>query len=268
MGIGGTSRSMQVPLLIDFTVRLAMGLSALLLATSTKEVPSSFFRTHCLVILGLLVLGALASTSGVSIDSLAVFLGGLAFAAYLGSASWGLGLHRVAAPLTVLIAIGTSAWLIDQSQAESKTVWVTVAMTRLASSLLMGSTVSAMLLGHHYLTSPTMSIDPLKRYTRCMTWGLFGRAAVAIVGLALTYPLLLEIDRQPPLAAFGPSHSVLLLVRWGMGLAAPALATWMAWKTEQIRSTQSATGILYIATTLVFFGELTAMILARDGLLT
>ena len=32
----------------------------------------------------------------------------------------------------------------------------------------------------------------------------------------------------------------------------------------QIRSTQSATGILYIAMTLVLFGELSALILARE----
>jgi hypothetical protein len=36
----------------------------------------------------------------------------------------------------------------------------------------------------------------------------------------------------------------------------------MTWKTAQIRSTQSATGILYIAMIFVLFGELTAMILA------
>ena len=132
----------------------------------------------------------------------------------------------------------------------------------------MGTTVSAMLLGHHYLTAPAMSIDPLKWYTRCMSWGLAARLVIGLVGLGLSYPLLKGMERQPPLLAFGPSPSVLLLVRWGMGFFAPALATWMAWKTLQIRSTQSATGILYIATTLVFFGELTAMILARDGLLT
>ena len=50
-----------------------------------------------------------------------------------------------------------------------------------------------------------------------------------------------------------------------MGFAAPALATWMAWKTVAIRSTQSATGILYIDMTFVLFGELTSLILARGA---
>jgi hypothetical protein len=51
----------------------------------------------------------------------------------------------------------------------------------------------------------------------------------------------------------------------GDGGAGPALATFLAWETVRIRSTQSATGILYIAMTLVLFGELTAMILAGDA---
>jgi hypothetical protein len=41
-----------------------------------------------------------------------------------------------------------------------------------------------------------------------------------------------------------------------------AIATFMTWKTAQIRSTQSATGILYITMIFVLFGELTSMILA------
>ena len=56
-----------------------------------------------------------------------------------------------------------------------------------------------------------------------------------------------------------------LLMRWGMGFAGPFLATILAWKTVQIRSTQSATGILYAAMALVLFGELTSLIGARDG---
>lgn len=259
---------MHVPMITDFTIRLALGLSTLLLATSPRAVPLAYFRTHCLVTLGLLVLGALTVSGGSGMTWSTGFLGGLAFAAYLASAAWGIGLPRVAYPLTLLVSIGAAAWLIDESRGTTEAVWAANALTRLASSFLMGSTVSAMLLGHHYLTAPAMSIEPLKRYTHCMTWGLAARVAIALIGLGLSYHVLAGPHQQPPTTAFGPSPTALLLVRWGMGLTAPAVATWMAWKTTQIRSTQSATGILYIATTLVFFGELTAMVLARDGLLT
>ncbi len=50
--------------------------------------------------------------------------------------------------------------------------------------------------------------------------------------------------------------------RWGMGFLAAGIATYMTWKTAQIRSTQSATGILYIAMIFVLFGELMSLVLS------
>jgi hypothetical protein len=58
-----------------------------------------------------------------------------------------------------------------------------------------------------------------------------------------------------------------LPLRWGLGFAAPLGLTWMAWQTARIRSTQSATGILYVVVVFCFLGELTALLL-RDGGLT
>ena len=40
------------------------------------------------------------------------------------------------------------------------------------------------------------------------------------------------------------------------GLVAPLTLSWMIWQTVKIRSTQSATGILYVAVVFVLFGEL------------
>ena len=53
---------MTMPMLADFAIRLACGLAAMLLLTPWRVVPPAFFRTHCLVILGLLVLAVLASS--------------------------------------------------------------------------------------------------------------------------------------------------------------------------------------------------------------
>jgi hypothetical protein len=42
----------------------------------------------------------------------------------------------------------------------------------------------------------------------------------------------------------------------------------MAWETARIRSTQSATGILYVVTIVVFLGELLSMLLIdKTGLI-
>ena len=59
-----------------------------------------------------------------------------------------------------------------------------------------------------------------------------------------------------------PDAGIFLAARWGMGFAGAAIATFMTWKTAQIRSTQSATGILYILMIFVLFGELSSMILS------
>jgi hypothetical protein len=46
-------------------------------------------------------------------------------------------------------------------------------------------------------------------------------------------------------------------LRWMAGLVGPAILGWMAWNCARVRSTQSATGILYVVVIFVFIGELT-----------
>ncbi len=251
--------AMPFPLLADFALRLACGLAALLLLTPWRLVPSAFFRTHFLVILGLLVLAALASPApGYGGGWLLSSQVTAAVLSYLAVVVWGLGLPRVGIPLTGLVVLLCAGILVGISRSGDTSMWALEAAARLSSAFLMGATLTAMLLGHHYLTAPAMSIDPLKRFVYCMVAALVLRALFAAAGLELWWsgggPFANRLESVSPL---------FLAVRWGMGLFSPALATFLTWKTVEIRSTQSATGILYIAMTFVLFGELTAMILSR-----
>src|SRR5687767_6604077 len=98
---------MPPPMLADFATRLACGMAGLLLVAPWRLVPPTFFRTHCQVILGLLVLAALDAarltgdrlTLGVAVGSAVV--------AFLGSVAWGIGLPRVAIPLTAALTVAT-----------------------------------------------------------------------------------------------------------------------------------------------------------------
>jgi hypothetical protein len=64
------------------------------------------------------------------------------------------------------------------------------------------------------------------------------------------------------------SDAVLWLpLRWGLGFVLPLVFGWMAWQSARIRSTQSATGILYVVVIFCFLGELTGQLLAQSGLL-
>jgi len=52
-----------------------------------------------------------------------------------------------------------------------------------------------------------------------------------------------------------------LPVRWGLGFGGPLVLGWLARSAAKIRSTQSATGILYVVVILSFLGELTSQLL-------
>jgi len=253
--------SYETHMLADFCVRLAFGLATLLLTTTSRTVPLPFFRTHCQVILGLLVLGALDASRPGGLNSSVGILIACALLAYSAAVSWGLGLLRIALPATLSIALGTAAWLTLISRATEPALWAFNAASRLASGFLLGATLTAMLLGHHYLTSPTMTIDPLKRFVQFMGWGLGGRVLSAFLALALAHSGLAGLGGS----SFDSNSPLFLTMRWGIGFAVPVLATILSWKTVQIRSTQSATGILYVAMTLLLFGELTSLIGARLG---
>ena len=56
-----------------------------------------------------------------------------------------------------------------------------------------------------------------------------------------------------------------ILTRWLVGLLVPAVFVYMAHDCIKRRSTQSATGILYVAGVLIFIGEIVALYLVRSS---
>ena len=55
-----------------------------------------------------------------------------------------------------------------------------------------------------------------------------------------------------------------LPVRWGLGFGGPLVLGWMARSAAKIRSTQSATGILYVVVVFSILGELTSQLLVAN----
>src|SRR5262249_45539050 len=102
-----------MPMLAEFSISLAGGLAGCLLATPWRVVPPRFFRTHGQIILGLLVLAALAmapTSSGRVVLGLVV---SSAILAYLATVAWGLGLPRLAVPVTSAIVAAAAALLVE-----------------------------------------------------------------------------------------------------------------------------------------------------------
>jgi hypothetical protein len=242
-----------------FCVRLAFGLLAALLLLWSSPVNPRFFRAHFLIALGLLI-GAAALLHDTYASPAWWLLLGSAVVCALGSMSWMLELHPGGRVLIAAAALTTAAALALVSVQRGGAVGNLLA-DDFTSALYLGAAVTAMLLGHSYLIAPNLSIRPLQLLLAALAATLVVRLGVALYGLSLW--------------TASPSHDNLetevylwLAVRWGVGFLLPLLLGWMAWETARIRSTQSATGILYVVVICCFLGELTSQLLQeKSGML-
>jgi hypothetical protein len=226
-------------------------------------VRAGFYRTHLLVVLALCTVALLAGAERGSAESRHfLFLGLIATSAGLslaGSVAWALERTPAGILVIALTALTLIAALVvrDDSvrQPESLPAGSPIP-ARLAddltSAFLLGTCMTSMLLGHSYLISPTMSLTPLMRLLTALVLALGLRAAVAGLGL-------LSWTRAPSPGSLEDISVLWLPVRWVVGLALPSAMAMMARASAKIRSTQSATGILYVAVILCFLGELTSL---------
>ena len=164
----------------------------------------------------------------------------------------------------VLIAVGVGGGvlaLILQAIALSFGGFAMLALTIasfLSSAALLGGACTAMILGLWYLILPSMQVTHLQSIVKFHIASMIVR--VVVVGAAV----FVAIASWRPGA--GPSFqhyitSVAGIFFWQrvlFGLAGPALLSYLTWETAKIRSTQSATGILYVDFFTVVVGELLA----------
>lgn len=129
----------------------------------------------------------------------------------------------------------------------------------LSGAALLGGVAATMLLGHWYLVDTSLSIRPLGAGS-----SLFGAAVgarIAAVALALLTGGAIELRFAELSDLIYSTPALFFGFRAITGLLAPLLLAVMVRNTVRIRSTQSATGLLYVALILVLFGELTAAFL-------
>lgn len=167
---------------------------------------------------------------------------------------------------TALLA-GAAALVFQAMSLAPSTDRIGLALTSLSflsSAALLGGASTAMVLGHWYLILPSMEISLLQRIVRFHLTSLVVRVvAVAAVVLAVTSGMVMasEVD----LARYAVSiDGVFLWQRVLFGLAGPAVLGWLTWETAKIRSTQSATGILYVDFFTVIVGEVLAKYLLME----
>ncbi|MAE71121.1 MAG: hypothetical protein CME06_11730 [Gemmatimonadetes bacterium] len=138
-------------------------------------------------------------------------------------------------------------------------------ISALSASLLLGFGSTAMICGHWYLVGEALPIDPLRRLADGLLAWIVLRGIVAVAALSWWW------SHFDPNAADWPTHlagiSPFILGRVLLGIALPAGAMLLVRGTVRIRSTQSATGILYFVFVFLVAGELMAgYVLQRTGI--
>ena len=133
------------------------------------------------------------------------------------------------------------------------------AAVSLAGALLLGAVAATMILGHWYLVDTALSIRPLATGAAVFLAASWLRVAVVSAGLVASGYGALRLTS--PADLIYSTTALFFSFRVITGLVAPVALAFLIRQTVRIRSTQSATGLLYVALILVLFGELTAIFL-------
>ena len=246
-----------------FLAHLAIGIAFTLVLVS-REAGVKFFRFNA----GLAALLMVAAFTFRPPEASADLAGRVAFAALVvleaALVLYWLTVGRVLAsvrPAIVATSVVAGAVALV-AQAMSLSVGVaTQLMTVLSffsSAFLLGGACTAMILGHWYLVIPSLQVSHLQSIVKVHMASMAVR--VAVVGAAILFGI---VSWEPGL---GPNFSHYIFSIAGIffwqrilfGLAGPAVLSYLTWETAKIRSTQSATGILYVDFFTVVVGEVLA----------
>ncbi len=124
----------------------------------------------------------------------------------------------------------------------------------LISALFLGSVIFAMILGHWYLVVPALHIRPLRALTRLMLGATLAKVMLTAATMCAFWADG-DTSIRETLRSFWGIGGLFLWVRVLFGLLGPLIVGFMVWQTVKIHSTQSATGLLYVATIFVLIGE-------------
>lgn len=252
-------------MIAQFALRLLCGISLMWCLMPREKVTTGFFRIQMLVGLGLSVLAMLTvghlireSSELVGVISptvaraICIFL---VVATFVGSVTWTLGRRTSGDKIIFAIAGVSSITLLLTSRiAGEATGWAILrAISEVSTASIIGAAVTSMLLGHWYLTAPTMSVEPLTT----LTWWFFMAAILRMIVSAVVLWLGFHLIN-------GQTHWIWIVLRWVAGIAGPLLMCAMVWRIMKYKNTQSATGVLFAGVILTFIGELTATLLDKE----
>lgn len=250
----------------EFALLLTCGMSLMWCLMPRSQVTSGFFRIQMLIVMGLsmlaiLTVGQLTSNSGERLSGNWLFSARIAsgialFASYVGSILWTLN-RRSAGTIAMWIVLTAALSSLICARGGVAEVITSPGGLRFLSSFatasVLGGAVTGMLLGHWYLTAPTMSIDPLKSLSYLFVAAVILRLVVSAVGWMMAGQ-----------AIHSGVHWTWFALRWLAGIVGPLAVSLMAIRILRYRNTQAATGVLFAGVILSFIGEMSAALLYSD----
>ncbi len=261
--------------------QLAVGGFASLSIPPFRQIDRGYFKSTAFVYL---LIGAItfvgkvtlwyrtAPTARTAIDGLELVLWGLFLAAASGyfATLWGEPVRLRARLFAATWISGVIALVVaarSYCPPSSPTVEVLVySVAFMISSLLLGTVLSGMLLGHWYLIDRNLSLSPF----RTMLGFYAGCLAAQVAVLALGTALLLVAGNAATWSGYHQlweSHLPFFAARLAVSPLFAAILAAMIWRTLQIPQTMAATGLFYIAILAVVVGELMGRyLLFRTGL--
>jgi protein NrfD len=244
-----------------FLAHLAVGIAFTLMLVSS-EAGIKFFRFNSGLAAILLIIGIAfrAADAPADLSDAALYVAAAALVLYWATIGRALTRFR-SAIMAVAVAAGTAALVAQALSLSADRALGMQALTVasfLSSAVLLGGACTAMILGHWYLILPSMQVSHLQSIVKVHIISMVLRIVI------VTAAVLMAIMTWQP--GLGPSFrhyitSVSGIFFWQrvlFGLFGPALLSYLTWETAKIRSTQSATGILYVDFFTVVVGEVLA----------
>jgi len=250
-------------ILFLFLSHLAVGI-VLTLVFVSREAGVKFFRFNAgLAVVLLAVAFALRPPESSATDAgrVAVVALGVFEAAML--LYWGTVGRALASVRPGIVGIAVAAGLVALvaqgiGQASDAAAGAMIIASFLSSAALLGGACTAMILGHWYLVIPSLQVSHLQSIVKVHIASMVVRVVVVVAAVYVAI-----VSWQP---GMGPSFRGYILSVSGIffwqrvlfGLVGPGLLSYLTWETAKIRSTQSATGILYVDFFTVVVGEVLA----------
>jgi hypothetical protein len=221
---------MTTQLAWNFCTALASGVMGSLLVLRPNDLEPKFFRVNGIIAAVLFLLAYMLSPGK------QILLPAILSLFYASTVIWlPTGVERLV-PLVVLI-LGLKAL---------PSTFI------LVGGVTVGMALVAMNVGHWYLSATKLSIRPLKSATA---------ALICLILLQLCWGLGLRfLSGTHPLQEMEGMFVQLAELTWILfAVVGPLIMAIMTWKTVQIQSTQSATGILYALLSLLLVGQICAI---------